>query len=412
MEAKQLYLFCLIGITLFGGVFHLLLYKNFRDSKADGKNALFVAMALLSWTVVGVYKFADPPFPSLINAINDRILSAFSNLFLVISLPYFAGISEAREWKLYQYIRRENWITSVMIFFTVITVLFTMIDRSFTDDFSKKVIIAIDAIISIVSTILFTIVLLKSITIYWRETNLKVLLISMLGLLALTQVALPAIAIFPDQLRFAYYFCLGLMLFSLTAFIVFNAIYFNLYLNELRQAERIVPNTAKKIYNIRRLKVGHSDSLHYYVEITFAAKGDEQDIKTEYVSANKMLQPYLNWLMFAIAGKLKIPLSHADMALIKFRMVEYWNKDATIQINQMDLFSADLGNISLELDDSNIELDGLEKLLSKYAFSEVLLKFEESFIASGKVHFEAGSRVERQEKVDRIFAVIGQLTKR
>ena len=193
---------------------------------------------------------------------------------------------------------------------------------------------------------------------------------------------------------------------------MFNAIYFNLYLNELRQAERIVPNTAKKIYNIRRLKVGHSDSLHYYVEITFAAKGDEQDIKTEYVSANKMLQPYLNWLMFAIAGKLKIPLSHADMALIKFRMVEYWNKDATIQINQMDLFSADLGNISLELDDSNIELDGLEKLLSKYAFSEVLLKFEESFIASGKVHFEAGSRVARQEKVDRILAVIGQLTKR
>jgi hypothetical protein len=409
MEAKQLYLFCLIGITLFGGVFQLLLYKNFRDSKADGKNALFVAMALLSWTVVGVYKFADPPFPSLINAINDRILSAFSNLFLVISLPYFAGISEAREWRLYQYIRRENWITSVMIFFTAITVVFTIIDRSFTDDFSKKVIIAIDAVVSLASTLLFSIVLFKSLMIYWSETYLKALLISMLGLLAFTQIALPAIAIFPDQLRFAYYYCLGLMLFSLTAFIVFNAIYFNLYLNELRQAERIGPNTEKKTYLIRKLKVGYKEDLHYFIEINFAAKGDSHDTKTECVSTNKMYQPYLNWLVFALAGKLQMPLSHSDMALIKFRMIEYWNKDASTQINQIDIFSADMGNISLELAPANIEIDGLVKLMTKYAFSEALLKYEESFVASGMIQIEERSRFNRQEKIDRITHVLKQL---
>jgi hypothetical protein len=54
----------------------------------------------------------------------------------------------------------------------------------------------------------------------------------------------------------------------------------------------------------------------------------------------------------------------------------------------------------------------LEKLLSKYAFSEVLLKYEESFIASGKLSFEVGARIARQDKVDRIMAVIGQLTNR
>jgi hypothetical protein len=199
------------------------------------------------------------------------------------------------------------------------------------------------------------------------------------------------------------------MLFSLTAFIVFNAIYFNLYLNELRQAERIGPNTEKKTYLIRKLKVGYKEDLHYFIEINFAAKGDNHDTKTECVSTNKMYQPYLNWLVFALAGKLQMPLSHSDMALIKFRMIEYWNKDASTQINQIDIFSADMGNISLELAPANIEIDGLVKLMTKYAFSEALLKYEESFVASGMIQIEERSRFNRQEKIDRITHVLKQL---
>jgi hypothetical protein len=94
------------------------------------------------------------------------------------------------------------------------------------------------------------------------------------------------------------------------------------------------------------------------------------------------------------------------MALIKFRMIEYWNKEAKTHIGQTDLFAADLGNISLDIPADKIEIQGFEKLISKYAFSEVVLKFEACFTSSGYLKVDGDSRLSRQEKLERVLSVL------
>ena len=92
MTTKQFYLLCLIGITIIGGTIMMLLWRQIKLKSSENRGMLFISLAMFSWTLVGIYKLSDPPMPPLINAINDRILSAFSNLFLLASLPYFPNV--------------------------------------------------------------------------------------------------------------------------------------------------------------------------------------------------------------------------------------------------------------------------------------------------------------------------------
>ena len=42
----------------------------------------------------------------------------------------------------------------------------------------------------------------------------------------------------------------------------------------------------------------------------------------------KLLQPLMYWVLFSAAKKNNAMLYHQDLAIAKFRMVEYWNKDS------------------------------------------------------------------------------------
>ena len=72
----------------------LLLWRQIKLASSEKRGMLFISLSMFSWTLVGMYKYYDPPIPSLINAFNDRILSSFSNLLLCASVPYFPNVYE------------------------------------------------------------------------------------------------------------------------------------------------------------------------------------------------------------------------------------------------------------------------------------------------------------------------------
>ena len=64
MTTKQFYLLCLIGITFVGGMIMLLLWRQIKLKSSENRGMLFISLAMFSWTLVGLYKYSDPPMPS------------------------------------------------------------------------------------------------------------------------------------------------------------------------------------------------------------------------------------------------------------------------------------------------------------------------------------------------------------
>ena len=141
----------------------LLLWRQIKLKSSENRGMLFLSLAMFSWTIVGIYKYYDPPMPSLVNAINDRILSAVSNLFVLASLPYFPSVFEGLKERFTFFRKPEQWVNNVFIFFAVITVVFTLIDRNIESDTGKKIIIAIDSFISTAAISLISYALYQSI---------------------------------------------------------------------------------------------------------------------------------------------------------------------------------------------------------------------------------------------------------
>ncbi|MFN6015176.1 MAG: hypothetical protein ACK47F_10850, partial [Flavobacteriales bacterium] len=341
MTTKQFYLLCLIGITFIGGMLMFLLWRQIKLKSSENRGMLFISLAMFSWTLVGIYKFSDPPMPSLINAINDRILSAFSNMFLLASLPYFPNVFEDLKERFSIFRKPDQWINSIFIFFAIITVIFTLIDRSVESDPGRKAIIAVDSLISTTTILLISIALYQSLSRFWSDKVLKVFLAVMFILLISTQVILPMIAIFPEIFRPFYLYALVLLLLGLTFFNFVSIAYFGMVNMEMTAIADIEYGKSKKaIYNPDALKVGYDKQRKlYFVRIGFISSVEPAKVKEIEVSTSKLLQPFANWVLFALARKHDCKLSNQDLSTSKFRMVEFWNRDGEIKLTQEQVFN-------------------------------------------------------------------------
>jgi hypothetical protein len=380
MTTKQFYLLCLIGITFVGGMIMLLLWRQIKLKSSENRGMLFISLAMFSWTLVGLYKYSDPPMPSLINAINDRILSAFSNLFLLASLPYFPNVFESWREKFPFFRKPEQWVNSVFLFFTVVTVFFTIIDRSVESDAGRKVIIAIDSLISSVTIILISYTLFISISRFWTDKLLKNFLILMFIVICSTQVILPMIAIFPEVLKPFYLGALVHLLIGMTFFNFISVAYFGIVNMEMTVIAREEKQKAPGVTSLpQRLWLGYDNARDgYIVRLEFGVPGSE-DFRTVEVHSAKLLQPFANWVLFALARKHGIKLMHSDLSTTKFRMVEFWNRDAEIKLTQEMLFSNDRGQFEFKIPPDQIYIHDLPFLHSKYIIREAVLKHEDSF---------------------------------
>ena len=380
MSTKQFYLLCLIGVTFIGGMVMLLLWRQIKLKSSENKGMLFLSLAMFSWTIVGVYKFYDPPMPSLVNAINDRILSAFSNLFVLASLPYFPSVFEGLKERFTFFRKPEQWVNNVFIFFAVITVIFTLIDRNIESDTGKKMIIAIDSLISTTAISLISYALYQSISRFWQEKWLKLFLLIMFAVLISTQITLPMIAIFPGVLKPIYMGALILLLLGMVFFNFISVAYFGMVNMEMKEIASQESEKNKHVnVSIERLNIGYDDSKrHYFISIGFKFS-EKTEIQDHIVFTSKLLLPFANWILFALAKKHNVKLSHTDLSTTKFRMVEFWNKESDIKISQENLFNNDRGNFDLKIDSENIHLENLKFLYSKFIIREAIIKHQDCF---------------------------------
>lgn len=389
-------------MTFVGGMLMLLLWRQIKLKSSENRGMLFISLAMFSWSLVGIYKFSDPPMPSLINAINDRILSAFSNLFLMASLPYFPNVFEGWKERFAIFRRPEQWINSIFIFFAIITVIFTLIDRNVESDFGKKMIITVDSVISTTTITLISFALYQSITRFWNDHLLKMFLQVMFLGVILTQVVLPLIAIFPEIFKPFYLIALVWLLLGLTFFNFVSIAYFGIVNMEMAEIARIESDKGRKsVFTPQKLILGYnSERKVYFIRLSFI-DGDNNKVQEVEVHSTKLLQPFANWILFSLAKKQDLKLSHADLSTTKFRMVEFWNKDASVKLTQDQLFNNDRGLFDLKLDSENIIIEGLQFLKSKFIIREAVLKHEDSLrlIVEQKYPQNTFSKTVFQEKM-------------
>jgi hypothetical protein len=358
----------------------LLLWRQIKLKSSENKGMLLLSLAMFSWTIVGIYKYYDPPMPSLVNAINDRILSAFSNLFVLASLAYFPNVFEGLKERFTFFRKPEQWVNNVFIFFAVITVVFTLIDKNIESDTGKKIIIAIDSLISTTAISLISYALYQSISRFWQDRYLKIFLFVMFAVLISTQITLPMIAIIPGVLKPIYMVALILLLLGMVFFNFISVAYFGMVSMEMKEITSHESEKSKlSNVSIESLNLGYDDAKKLYF-ISIGIKSLEKIGVQEFtVFTSKLLLPFANWILFALAKKHNVKLTHVDLSTTKFRMVEFWNKESDVRITQENLFNNDRGNFDFKIDVENIHLENLKFLYSKFIIREAIIKHENCF---------------------------------
>jgi hypothetical protein len=374
MSLKQFYLLSLFLISFFGTLIHLVIWYKSRRENKNNPGPLFIALAALTWATIGIVKFYDPTIPELANAIKDRVLSSFSNLFLVVALPYIASMSKfSMRLKLLK--NKDNWFLSTFIFFTALSIFFTFMDRTVTNDLGRISIILIDSVISIISLGMVSIALFLTLRLQWKMTGMSLISGIILSALILTQAFLPMIAIYPAKFGQIYPFVLLTMLTSIAGFLFLSALQF--VIETMSNNDSVTLNQKElKIDNISiiNITVGYEEKEKlYFIELIFK-NIDTDHTFGEKITFSKLMQPLVNWYVFALAREKDIKLSYPDIALNKFRMVELWNKQAQQLINQEQLFLNDNGHYEFNVESSEILIKNKSFFNSKFAVSSAINK--------------------------------------
>ena len=387
----------------------LLLWRQIKLKSSENRGMLFISLAMFSWTLVGIYKLSDPPMPPLINAINDRILSAFSNLFLLASLPYFPNVFEGLKERFTVFRKPDQWLNAVFIFFAIVTVVFTLIDRNVTSDGGKKVIIAIDSVISTTTISLISIALHRSLSRFWKDNFLSNFLGLIFVLLISTQIVLPLIAIFPEALKPYYMFALVMLLLTMVFFNFASVAYFGMVNMEMIEIANLESEKEKTVhYFPASITVGFDNATReYFIRINFHALEAPNDEKICQVTSAKLLQPFANWVLFCLAKKQEVKLAHSDLSTTKFRMVEFWNKEAEVKLTQDIIFNNDRGLFDLKIEAENITIENIPFIRSKFIVREAIIKHGDCFngLDDLNTNEKPSSKLAKQERlVDAVFA--------
>lgn len=418
MSFKQFYLICLLGVTFFAGFYLLfLLFENKKKNSEHGvklvnQGLLFIILGIFSWSLVALYKLFDVKDLSLSYIINDRILSSLNNLFLILSIAFFPLKKKFFLSKFF--VRKEQWVINVFIVFAIIIAVFTITDKM-GDNFgliTRFIIVGFDSFVSILGLILMGYVFYYS----YKELIdskfiLNYILVVVFGL-GLTQVFLPLTKLIPDKLSLYYPFSLAFFIVFLFQFLFIITTYFTLYFKGLNynfqniQIEDDVKD--QSIDTINQIVLGFdSNEKKYFLKLVFTVNDEE---KKELVNYNsKLLQPYLYWLMFSVAKKNNKTIFHSDLAISKFRMVEYWNKESSYKLSQDILFYNDNGNFELILEKENIFVNDVSLFKSKNAVREIFKKHLLCFVDKDVYKSEQLTNRKKAEKyIDENFESIYQ----
>ncbi|MCZ8091085.1 hypothetical protein [Flavobacterium sp.] len=395
MTFKQFYLFSLFGITFSIASYLFFLWlshsnKNKQNSfyKEINQGLLFIIFAILSWSVVAIYKIFDLKEFTLSYIINDRILSSMNNLFLFLSLAFFP-IKKKNRFTLY-FVKKEKWVINVFIVFSLVISFFTITDKvSVSFNFiSRLLIVGLDSIFSIVCLSAIGYILYQSCKELgfgkWMLTYITIVI----SMFSLTQILLPLSKMLPGALSLFYPYFLAFFIICLSQFVFLIATYYSVLYFSLTNKSSLENNIIKdkntnsqEISEVLKVEIGYNqDKKLFYLTLTFI-----DEFQKEYTETNensKLLQPLLYWMLFSYAKKQNVMLTHQDMAIAKFRMVDYWNKESDFKLTQELLFFNESGHFELKINGQNITINDMIFLKSKLSVKELFKKYFICFVPS------------------------------
>ncbi len=113
----------------------------------------------------------------------------------------------------------------------------------------------------------------------------------------------------------------------------------------------------------------------------------------------KGLKPFSYWFQFALATKLGVQLTHAEMSVIKYRMVEFWNKSMALKINQDLLFTDTRIQYALALPAKSVDIHFDKDLKDRTLYEIVFKEFYADFYVVLKDEIPQSNKRIQAEKV-------------
>lgn len=121
---------------------------------------------------------------------------------------------------------------------------------------------------------------------------------------------------------------------------------------------------------------------------------------------DRLTKPGAHWLAFALATQHGIDLQHGDMNVVKFRMVDWWNKAASHSIQQRALFAGTRGSYRLDLDCKQIKCRVDDELLDYDVIKEALSDFSISWLQAAPIRAEGWKKSDLQQDRARWIALL------
>ncbi len=406
MTFKQFYLLALFGITFSIAIYLFTLWLSNKDKsnqslfyKHINQGLLFVVFAVLSWTIVAIYKIFDLKEFTLSYIINDRILSSMNNLFLFLSLAFFPIKKANRFTRLFQ--KKEKWIINVFIVFSIVICFFTITDK-IGDSFnflSRILIVGLDSVFSISCIVATGYVLYQSYKELGFGKTLLVYIIVVIVLFSITQILLPMSKMIPGSIMDFYPYFLAFFIICVSQFIFlmagyYSVLFYSISNNQISENNILNDKNLNKheIIEVLKIILGYNDEKKiFYLTLILKDK-----FNNEYVETNenpKLLQPLLYWVLFSYAKKVNVMLTHQDIAIAKFRMVDYWNKESNIKLNQELLFFNESGYFEFKISQQNIILNDINFFKSKLSFRDIFKKYFVCFVSNeDKITFQLSNK--------------------
>jgi hypothetical protein len=398
---KQFYILSLTLTTLLFSIRFILIFLEATKKRIGGefsKAVLFIALFSFSFFLVGLYKITDQTEFSLKFLFNDRILSSLSNIFLLSSVVYFPyKINYLNRF----YEKKENWVMIIFLFFGVIISLFTVFDKlaSNAGQVFQIALIVVDSIISTIILVLFGYVLSRSMQLSLSNKGSIYFFQIIVVLIITTQVALPLSKIYHEFLLWLYpyflilffvsnIFLLQNILLFLDRFVCFNSQSLSTIIpisKEVVDNESRSSDTTAQLYSVF-IKY---DAIEKKYKIQLTIRFDEVRHKVITIDNSKILQPFSYWVLFAVAKKMNVKIYNSDLAVVRFRMIEYIHKNyPDVKLVPETIFENDKGYYEIITDATNIIIEDLDLLLDKMQVKDAFLKHLDNFMPLLKIHIQ------------------------
>ena len=401
MTYKQFYILSLTLTTLLFTIRFILIFLDATKKRIGGefsKAVLFIALFSFSFFLVGLYKITDQTEFSLKFLFNDRILSSLSNIFLLSSVIYFPyKIKYLHRF----YEKKENWVMIIFLFFGVIISLFTVFDKlaSNAGQVFQIALIVVDSLISTIILVLFGYVLSRSMQLSLSNKGSIYFFQIIVVLIVATQVALPLSKIYHEVLLWLYpyflilffvsnIFLLQNILLFLDRFVCFHSQSLSTIFpvsKEIVDNEARSSDTTAQLYSV----FIRYDTIEKKYKIQLTIRFDEARQKLIAIENSKILQPFSYWILFAVAKKMNIKIYNSDLAVARFRMIEYIHKNyPDVKLVPETIFENDKGYYEIITDATNIIIEDLDLLLDKMQVKDVFLKHLDNFMPLLKIHIQ------------------------